>query len=81
MRWPPGLTGTWLIDRRKCATLGGDWTRFAAVTSNVPFMAIATGRNQLNVAEIGVWKILLGLAAYGVLLMLHYRLFGAYALI
>ena len=74
------LTGTWLIDRRKAATLGDAWRRFAAVTSNVPFMAIAGGRNQLKVLEIGGWKILLGLAAYVALLLLHYRLFGAHAL-
>ena len=35
------MSGTWLIDRRKAATLGDDWRRFAAVTSNVPFAAIA----------------------------------------
>lgn len=75
------LAGTWLIDRRKAATLGDDWQRFAAVTSNVPFAAIIAGRNQLKLAEIGWWKILLGLAIYGVLLMLHHRLFGAHALI
>ena len=75
------LTGTWLLDRRKCAALGSDWTRFAAVTSNVPFMAIAAGRNQLKIAEIGAWKILLGLVAYGVLLVLHHRLFGVHAML
>jgi uncharacterized membrane protein len=75
------LTGTRLIDRRKRATLGNDWTRFAAVTSNVPFLAIAAGRNKLHVGEIGWWKILLGLVAYAALLMLHYRLFGVHALL
>ncbi len=74
------LTGPWLIDRRKAATLGDDWRRFAAVTSNVPFAAIAGGRNRLEVREIGGWKILLGLAAYAALLLLHYRLFGVHAL-
>ncbi len=75
------LAGTWLIDRRKAATLGDDWQRFAVVTSNVPFAAIIAGRNQLKLAEIGWWKILLGLAAYGAFLMLHHRLFGAHAVI
>ena len=74
------LTGTWLIDRRKAATLGDGWRRFAAVTSNVPFMAIAGGRNELKLLEIGGWKILLGVAAYAVLLVLHHRLFGAHVL-
>jgi uncharacterized membrane protein len=75
------LSGAWLIDRRKAATLGDDWRRFAAVTSNVPFVAIAGGRNQLKLREIGGWKVLLGLAAYVALLLAHYRLFGAHALL
>jgi uncharacterized membrane protein len=74
------LSGTWLIDRRKAATLGNDWRRFAAVTSNVPFMAIVGGRNRFKPLEIGGWKILLGLAAYGVLLLLHHWLFGAHVI-
>jgi uncharacterized membrane protein len=75
------LSGSWLIDRRKAAALGEDWRRFAAVTSNVPFAAIIGGRNQFNLAETGGLNILLGLAAYTALLMLHHRLFGAHALI
>lgn len=75
------LAGNWLIDRRKAATLGADWRRFAAVTSNVPFAAIAGGRNQFKPAEIGWWKILLALAAYAALLVFHYPLFGAHAII
>jgi uncharacterized membrane protein len=47
------LAGTALIDRRKAAALGGDWRRFAAVTSNLPFAAIAAGRNRLDPGEIG----------------------------
>ncbi len=75
------IAGAWLIDRRKAAALGEDWQRFAAVTSNLPFAAIVAGRNQFKLAEIGWWKILLGLAAYVVLLLLHYPLFGAHAVI
>jgi uncharacterized membrane protein len=75
------IAGAWLIDRRKAAALGADWQHFAAVTSNVPFAAIAAGRNQFKAGEIGWWKILLGLAAYGVVLAFHHQLFGAHALI
>ena len=75
------IAGAWLIDRRKAAALGDDWKRFAAVTSNIPFAAIVAGRNQFKLAEIGWWKILLGLVLYVVLLMLHHRLFGAHAVI
>jgi uncharacterized membrane protein len=75
------VSGTWLIDRRKAATLGDNWRRFAAVTSNVPFAAIAAGRNRFRLGEIGWGKIALGLVLYAVLLVFHHRLFGAHALI
>ncbi len=74
------ISGAWLIDRRKAAALGDNWKRFAAVTSNIPFAAIAAGRNQFRLTEIGWWKILLGLALYAALLMLHHRLFGAHVI-
>lgn len=70
------LSGTVLIDARKAGTLGEDWTRFAAVTSNIPFGAIIEGRNRFRLAEIGWTKILTGLVLYGVLLGLHPMLFG-----
>ena len=75
------LSGTWLIDRHKAATLGASWAHFAAVTSNVPFAAIAGGRNQFRLAEIGWWKVVLGLALYVVFLVFHHALFGAHAII
>lgn len=70
------LAGTVLIDRRKAA-LGENWRRFAAVTSNVPFLAILQGRNRLAPAEIGWRKPLIGVALFVVLLLLHSYLFGA----
>ena len=70
------LSGTVLIDARKADTLGEDWTRFAAVTSNIPFRAIIEGRNRFILSEIGWMKILTGLVLYGVLLGLHSYLFG-----
>lgn len=75
------LAGSWSMDRRKAAALGADWRQFAAVTSNVPFAAIAQGRNQFKLAEIGWWKMLLGIAIYAVLLRYHHLLFGAHALL
>lgn len=71
------LSGTALIDRRRRLTPGADWQRFANVTSNVPFAAIAAGRNQLNLAEIGWIRLLAGIALYVVVLMSHSYLFGA----
>jgi uncharacterized membrane protein len=69
--------GAALIDIRKARTLGEDWTRFAAVTSYLPFAAIAQGRNRLVLSEIGLRGLVIGLALYGVLFYFHATLFGA----
>jgi uncharacterized membrane protein len=71
------ILGTVLIDARKNRAIGVDWERFASVTSNIPFGAIFQGRNQFRFEEIGWKKVLIGLAAYLVLLFLHPYLFGA----
>lgn len=71
------LTGTMLIDARKRRALGVEWTRFADVTSNVPFGAIVGGRNRLRAAEIGWGRPVAGLALFAVVLLLHPWLFGA----
>jgi uncharacterized membrane protein len=68
--------GTTLQDARKAAQLGDDWKRFAARTSNIPFVAIARGRNVLSLREIGWLKPAIGLALFGVLLFFHGWLFG-----
>jgi len=71
------LSGTVLIDRRKSRTIGVDWERFTAVTSNVPFAAIMQGRNQFRFDEIGGWRVGTGIALYFVLIYAHPYLFGA----
>jgi uncharacterized membrane protein len=71
------ILGTVLIDARKDKALGADWRRFASVTSNVPFAAIIQGRNHFRFDEIGWKKMLIGLALYFVLLIVHPFLFGA----
>jgi uncharacterized membrane protein len=69
--------GTVLIDARKRASLGEDWKRFAAVTSNVPFGAIAAGRNRFVAGEIG-WRVVsIAVVAYVALLAAHGAVFGA----
>ena len=67
--------GTLLMDVRKQQTLGEDWARFAAVTSNLPFAAIAKGRNRLDLKEIGWRNPAIGLALYALLIWLHPFLF------
>jgi uncharacterized membrane protein len=68
--------GALLIDRRKEKALGEDWKRFAAVTSYFPFLAIAQGRNRLDLAEIGWRNPVIGLLLYGVVFWFHASIFG-----
>jgi uncharacterized membrane protein len=68
--------GALLIDRRKEQALGEDWKRFAAVTSYFPFLAIAQGRNRLDLAEIGWRNPVIGLLLYGVVFWFHASIFG-----
>lgn len=68
--------GTTLQDTRNARRLGEDWARFAALTSNVPFVAIARGRNRLAWREIGWTAPAAGLAACAVVLYFHAWLFG-----
>jgi uncharacterized membrane protein len=69
--------GSVLMDRRKAQALGEDWQRFAAVTSHVPFLAIAAGRNRFVASEIGWRNPAIGLALYALFFWLHPMLFGA----
>lgn len=69
--------GTLAIDARKARDLGEDWKRFAGLTSNLPFAAIAQGRNRFDLGEIGLVKIVIGLILYGGFLLAHEWLFGA----
>ena len=68
--------GTTLQDARKAKTLGEEWRRFAARTSNLPFGAILQGRNRFSWREIGWWRPAAGLALFALLLYLHPWLFG-----
>ena len=66
------LYGTRLLDAKKQRTWPAeDWQRFASVTSNVPFAAILTSRNELSFKEIGWWRIMLAGILYIVLVPLH----------
>jgi uncharacterized membrane protein len=61
--------GTLAMDARKRAN--PDWARFAGVTSHVPFVAIAQGRNRIAWREIGWLRPLIGLAAFFAVLSFH----------
>ncbi len=73
------LGGTAFIDAKRRRSFGDQWSRFAQGTSNVPFAAIATGRNQLGPAlrEIGILPPIIVTVAYVLVLIFHGRVFGA----
>lgn len=64
------------IDRKGRARDPVAWARFEDVTSNVPFAAIAQGRNTLKLGEIG-WRGVVAIAIVVVIALGHERLFGA----
>jgi uncharacterized membrane protein len=68
--------GTLLMDRRKQQSLGENWARFAAVSSNLPFLAIVQGRNRFDAGEIGWRNPAIGLALYALFFWFHPALFG-----
>jgi uncharacterized membrane protein len=70
------LGGTASIDAKRRRNFGEHWMQFARVTSNIPFAAIAGGRNRLwlALAEIGLWRPLAALVVYAVAFYLHGRL-------
>src|SRR5262245_3539340 len=61
--------GTILIDRRKSSD--PDYQKFKAVTSNIPFVALAQGRNRLVWREIGWTRPAIGIAVFVVVFFLH----------
>jgi len=69
------LAGTSVIDAKRRRRCGEAWEAFARSTSNLPFAAIAAGRNQLGPAlrEIGVLRLVVALAVYAVIFALHNR--------
>ncbi len=73
------LFGARSIDRKGRARDAEAWDRFAAVTSNAPFAAIAQGRNKLKLGEIG-WRGLVGLVVTVVIMLAHEAIIGVSAL-
>jgi uncharacterized membrane protein len=71
-----GLYGPISIDAKRARRFGPAWERYAAVTSNVPFAAIAAGRNQIRLREIGWGRLVFALVVFAVFLVLHPMMFG-----
>lgn len=74
------LFGTASIDAKRKRVLGAKWDGFAMQTSNVPFLAIAQGRQRLALGEIGWWRIVGGVAVWAALLWGHPYFTGVAAL-
>jgi uncharacterized membrane protein len=55
-----GIAGGSILDAKKARQHGRAWNAFAAMTSNIPFLAIIQGRQRLVLREIGLWRIALG---------------------
>jgi uncharacterized membrane protein len=72
------LAGTAVLDAKLRRRLGERWQVFASRTSNVPFGAIAAGRNQLGpaLAEIGLVRAAIAIAVYVLIFALHGRVIG-----
>ena len=75
------LAGMPAIDRRRRRMMGEAWTSFEAVTSVLPFAAVAGGRAKLSLGRIGIWRIAGGVLLYGILLFGHRAVIGVSPLI
>lgn len=76
----PSLNGMRSIDRKRARRDPAGWERYAAVTSVIPFVAIAGGRNRFVFAEIGVKGVLVALLVTAAVVAAHPYLYGASAL-
>jgi uncharacterized membrane protein len=70
------VAGTFSIDAKRERAHGDAWRRYARLTSNLPFAAIAQKRNRLAAGEIGIWRLVAAVAAYAAFVLTHARFFG-----
>jgi len=74
------LRGSYDIDRKRRRTHPSQFAGFEAETSNVPFVALLTGRNRLVLRELWL-PLLLGLALSAAVVALHPHVFAGTAAI
>jgi uncharacterized membrane protein len=70
------LAGMPSIDAKVAARDPVSWHRFAAVTSILPFLAIATRRNRYVAAEVNWLAVGLGTTLWAIVLWAHPWIFG-----
>lgn len=68
--------GTRLIDAKRRRADPEAWSRYSAVTSIIPFLAILQGRNHLSVRELGWWRLVLAVVAFVLFLGMHPVIIG-----
>ena len=66
------LIGPHLIDAKLARRKGAAWERYAAMTSWLPFQAMLQKRARFRLAELGWWRLALGLAVYLALIFLFH---------
>ena len=71
-----GIVGTFSIDAKRARLHGELWSRYAAKTSNLPFAAIAQGRNTFSLGEIGAARLAAAGVAFALFAYFHAKLFG-----
>jgi uncharacterized membrane protein len=74
------LSGTVSVDAKRQRAFGATWREFAQKTSNVPFGAIAGGRQSLSVQEIGLLRLGAAVVVYLFLIGAHHHIFGVFVL-
>jgi uncharacterized membrane protein len=70
------LAGTFSIDAKRKRKLGAGWDAFASRTSNIPFAAVISGRNELHLGESIGWRFWAAALLFLGILFAHARIFG-----
>jgi uncharacterized membrane protein len=70
------ILGTFSIDAKRRRKMGDAWTNFAGKTSNIPFGAVVTGRNSLNLGESFGWRFWVAAVLFVIMLFAHAHIFG-----
>jgi uncharacterized membrane protein len=70
------ILGTFSIDMKRQRKLADQWRAFAQQTSNIPFAAIASGRNSFSAQEYFDWRFFVAVAIFIAVLFTHARVIG-----
>jgi uncharacterized membrane protein len=70
------ILGTFSIDAKRRRKMGDAWAAFAAKTSNIPFGAVISGRNSLNLGESFGWRFWAAALLFAIMLFAHAHIFG-----